>query len=126
MLDEFLESNKNAPGRKEFNEPVSEAVTRLKSATDWLVRAGAENPDNTGAAAYDYLRLMALTAFGHMWAKSAKVALDKEASDNTGFYKAKLITARYFMSKILPQTSALLQSITAGSDALMALDAEAF
>ncbi len=126
MLDEFLEVNKNVAGMDEFTGPVSDAVARLKSATEWLVKAGAENPENTGAAAYDYLRLMALTAFGHMWAKSAKVALDKEGGDNTGFYQAKLITARYFMSKTLPQTSALLQSITAGSDALMALDAEAF
>jgi hypothetical protein len=126
VLDEFLKSHENDAAMREFTGPVAEATARLKTATQWLARAGVENPENIGAAAHDYLRLMALTAFGHMWGMSARVALEKSGSDNTGFYQAKLATARYFMSKIMPQTAALLDAITAGSDILMSLDAEAF
>lgn len=126
LLDDFLSENQNDAALSEHLAPVSEATDRLKQATAWLAKASAKNPDDAGAAAYDYLRLMALTAFGHMWAKSAKVALAKVDGDNTGFYTAKLITSRYFMTRILPQTESLLTSITSGSEALMALDAEAF
>ncbi|MDX1513615.1 MAG: acyl-CoA dehydrogenase C-terminal domain-containing protein [Gammaproteobacteria bacterium] len=125
-LDEFLNAHEGDAGMKEFIEPVSAAAGRLKKATEWMVKAGNENRENTGASAYDYLRLMALTAFGHMWAKSARVALDKIEGDNTGFYKAKLVTARYYMTKILPQTESLLTVLTSGGDTLMSLDAEAF
>jgi alkylation response protein AidB-like acyl-CoA dehydrogenase len=126
VLDGFLKSHENDAAMREFTGPVAEATARLKTATQWLARAGAENPENIGAAAHDYLRLMALTAFGHMWSMSARVALEKAGSDNTGFYQAKLATARYFMSKVMPQTAALLDAITAGSDTLMSLDAEVF
>jgi hypothetical protein len=61
-----------------------------------------------------------------MWAKSAKVALEKLDGDNTGFYKTKLATARYFMQRLLPQTGALVESLTAGGAALMSIDAESF
>lgn len=126
VLDGFLETQAEDAAMKDFVDPVAEATARLKNATEWLARTGPENPENIGAAAYDYLRLMGLTALGHMWAMSARVALDKEDGDNTGFYQAKLTTARYFMSKIMPQTAALLAAITAGSETLMSLDADAF
>ena len=44
----------------------------------------------------------------------------------TGFYRAKLATARFFMERTLPETAAHLARITAGADTTMALDAEQF
>ena len=125
-LDEFLGEHADDTAMQEFVVPVGKAVARLKRATAWLAEAGKRDPEEIGAAAYDYLRLAALTAFGHMWAKSAKVALGKLDGDNTGFYKTKLATARYFMQRLLPQTGALVESLTAGSAALMSIDAESF
>jgi hypothetical protein len=61
-----------------------------------------------------------------MWARAAKVSLPKQAGDEAWFYKGKLATARFFMSRILPQTSSLLTVISAGAKPLMALEAEAF
>ena len=69
---------------------------------------------------------MALTALGHMWARSAEVAVDKVSGDNTGYYETKLTTARYFFERILPQVESLARTLRAGSDTIMALDAEAF
>jgi butyryl-CoA dehydrogenase len=125
-LDEFLGEHADDAAMQEFVAPVGKAVARLKRATAWVAEAGKRDPEETGAAAYDYLRLTALTAFGHMWAKSAKVALEKVDGDNTGFYKTKLATARYFVQRLLPQTGALLESLTSGSAALMSVDAESF
>ena len=39
---------------------------------------------------------------------------------------AKLVTGRFFMERMLPETGARLARITAGADAMMALPAEAF
>jgi acyl-CoA dehydrogenase len=39
---------------------------------------------------------------------------------------AKLVTARFFMERMLPETSAQLARISSGADAVMALPAEMF
>ncbi|MDH3414493.1 MAG: acyl-CoA dehydrogenase C-terminal domain-containing protein, partial [Gammaproteobacteria bacterium] len=126
LLNAFVNEQRENKELEEFVAPLGEAVERLQKATEWLAKASSVNPDEAGAAAYDYLRLMALTAIGHMWAQSASIALNKIGGDNTGFYKTKLATARYYMERILPHTLALFVSLTSGSDTLMALDAEAF
>ena len=48
-----------------------------------------------------------------------------ERSD-AAFYEAKLVTARFFMERVMPETAAHLARIAAGADAMMALPAEAF
>ena len=126
LLNDFLKEHSQDDKLEEFVAPLNEAVTGLTRATEWIARAARKNPDEVGAAAYDYLRLMALTAIGHMWARSASVAVNKIDGDNTGFYQAKLATARYYMKRVMPQTAALLASLRSGSDTLMALNAEAF
>lgn len=90
---------------------------------------GMKNPDNAGAASTDYMHLFGLVALGYMWGQMAKVAqgkLAEGASGQSAFYDAKLATARYFMERVMPETSAHLARLSAGSDALMALPAEAF
>jgi hypothetical protein len=91
-----------------------------------VAQRGLANPDEAGAAASDYLRLFALTAFAFMWARAAKVSLPKASGEEAWFYKGKLAAARFFMSRILPQTSSLLTVISAGAKPVMALEAEAF
>jgi hypothetical protein len=85
-------------------------------------------PDNAGAASSDYLRLMALVAMGWTWAMCARTARDRlaEGADNPTFYEHKLITARFFFERMLPDTGSLLKKIESGADSLMDLPAEAF
>ena len=47
------------------------------------------------------------------------------ARDNA-FYEAKLNTARFYIARVLPQTTSLNHQIKAGAATLMALPAEAF
>ena len=58
----------------------------------------------------------------------AKVAQEQLAggSTETHFYQAKIKTAHFFMSKLLPQTESLLTEIEAGKESLMALDVAEF
>jgi len=89
---------------------------------------GFGNPDEAGAAASDYLRLFALVAVGFMWLKMAKVASVALATTNerTSFYDAKIKTARFYFSKIMPQVNALNLAILSGSKPVMDFPAEAF
>ena len=125
-LAAFLAAHREDPAMAEFTGPLGNACAHLEEATQWIREAAARDPEETGAASYDYLRLMGLTALGHMWARSAKVALDRVNGDNSGFYEAKLATARFYMKRLLPTTASLKLTLSAGADALMAMDAEAF
>ena len=111
---------------EEFVEPLGAALARLEQATQWLNEATKADPDEIGAASYDYLRLLALVAFGRMWAETAEIALANQDGDNTGFYRAKLATARFFVRRLLPNTASLLETLSAGADSVMELEAEAF
>ena len=82
--------------------------------------------DEAGAAASDYLRLFALVAIAYLWARSAEIALEQKADDGSGFYRAKLNTARYFMQRVLPQSGALFACIVAGGRSIMGFDDEDF
>ena len=125
-MSAFIADRRGDPELEEFVEPLGAALARLAQATQWLNEAAKDDPDEIGAASYDYLRLLALVAFGRMWAESAEIALANQDGDNTGFYRAKLATARFFVRRLLPNTASLLATLSAGADTVMALEAEAF
>jgi alkylation response protein AidB-like acyl-CoA dehydrogenase len=122
----FIEAKSEDPAMGEFVLPLSKAFGRLQQATAELARRGLSDPFEAGAGASDYLRLFGLTALAHVWARMAEVALAKQADDPTGFYRAKLTTARFFMQRLLPQTGPHLQAVLAGGAVLREMEDAAF
>jgi len=126
MLEGFLAEHRDDERIAGFTGPLAQSVGLLRQATAWVAAQSDHDRDEVGAASYDYLRLVALTALGWMWTRSAKVAAEQRDGDNTGFYDHKLLTGRFFMRRILPQARGLADSLMAGADTVMELDAEAF
>ena len=119
----FVERHEGSEGLAEFVEPLAAAHDLLEDATSFIrARAGA-HPEETGAAAVDYMRLFALTAVAYLWARAAEVSLPKSNDD---FHRAKLATARFFMQRILPDTAALHAKIVAGAGTVMEMDEAMF
>lgn len=125
-LKAFLDEHTDDAALAEFTVPLAGAVANLESATRWIATASAKDPEEIGAASYDYLKLMALVSFGYMWVRAAAVSMPKVEGDNSGFYQAKLTTARFYMKRLLPQVESLAKTLRAGSDTLMDLPAESF
>lgn len=127
IISEFL-NGEDGDAMKPFVEPVKTGLARLQDATMWLAQNGLKNPDNAGAASVDYLRMFGLVAIGYLWARQAKAAqaaLAKKPS-NASFYEAKLVGARFWMERMMPDTAALSERIKAGAEGLMMLDAANF
>jgi hypothetical protein len=61
-----------------------------------------------------------------MWCQIAAAAHLKLAADSSGRMNAKLVTARFFMERMLPETAAHLARIQSGAGSIMDLPAEAF
>ena len=130
-VDQFLRDNMADPKLgKDYIMPLAKAFARLQTATGYVAEQGLKNPDEAAAASSEYLNLFALTAIGYMWAQMAKVAQQKlAAGDGTAskeFYETKLVTARFFMERFLPDTASLLAKLQAGSQTMMLLDAANF
>jgi acyl-CoA dehydrogenase len=112
---------------KPYVAPLSAALGHLQQATTWLMQNAMMKPDNAGAAATDYMQLFGLVTFAYMWARMAKVAADKiAASGATPYLTNKLVTGRFFMERMLPETALHLARIQTGCATTMELAAEAF
>jgi acyl-CoA dehydrogenase len=111
---------------KPYVAPLGEALGHLQQATMWFMQNAIAKPDNAGAGSYDYMHLFGLVALGYMWAHMAKAAHGKSASGDGERLKAKLVTGRFFMERLLPETAAHLKRIQAGAGSMMELPAEAF
>jgi alkylation response protein AidB-like acyl-CoA dehydrogenase len=107
---------------------LERALGDLQTATMWLMQNGLANPNNAGAAAYPYMTLMGIVSLGLMWLRMAKAsaALLADGTGNSSFHQNKLMTARFFADRIMPESNAQRRKIEAGADSIMALPAEAF
>ncbi|MBX9821733.1 acyl-CoA dehydrogenase C-terminal domain-containing protein [Afipia birgiae] len=123
----FAKENGANEAMKPYLAPLTASVQHLQQATMWLMQNAMAKPDNAGAASTDYLHLFGLVTLGYMWARMAKVAQDKLAeSGEQPYLKAKLVTGKFFMERMLPETSLRLSRIQAGADTMMELPGEAF
>ena len=126
-LSAYIEKTIDKDGMTEFVEPLAKVFGRLQQATAQVARSGMARPDEAGAAATDYLRLMGFTVLAYLWARMAEISLPKLATDDPdGFYKAKVMTARFFMERLLPQATAHFQAVMAGGKTMMAFEEAAF
>lgn len=119
-IDAFIAKHRENPAMGEFIKPLAKNMEYLQQATMWLAAAGLKNPDDAAGGAVEYQKMFALVALAHVWARQAEIAMGKLSSGtDKEFYEAKISTARFFMQKILPQTTSLLQSIVGGSKSMM-------
>jgi acyl-CoA dehydrogenase len=125
----FLQENTSDLALKPYTEPLGRALAHLQEATMWFMQNAMTKPDNAGAGATDFMHLFGLVALGYMWAQIAKAANAKLKSGADGAaprLNAKLVTGRFFVERLLPQTSTHLARIQAGAASTMELPADSF
>lgn len=123
-MDDFIGTYEGDADMAAYVEGLKAAKAQLQEGTTWLMQNGMSDFNNAGAASTDYLQLFGLTALAYMWAKMAKVSLDKRGDDP--FYDDKLTTANYYMSRYIPETAAHLAKLKTGAGPIMALAADRF
>ena len=117
-LSGYLKDNPEAPHREELKN----AMKALETATMWLASNAPKDPEQAGAAATPYLRLMALTVIGYLWSRMANVANEQLAAGegNKPLLESKVVSARFYFERLLPEVDWLLGDIQSGKDSLMA------
>jgi len=123
----FIKEHGTDEAMRPFVEPLGKALGDLQQATMWFMQNAMAKPDNAGAGSTDYMHLFGLVALGYMWCRMALAAQGKlEAGQAAERMNAKLVTGRFFMERMLPETGAHLARIQAGAGSVMELPAEAF
>jgi acyl-CoA dehydrogenase len=125
----FIKENEADEALKPILKPLQASLGHLQQATMWFMQNAMTKPDNAGAGSHDYMHLFGLVALGYMWAQIARTAQEKLKAGANGQAERmnhKLVTARFFAERMLPETGAHLARISTGADSMMALPAEAF
>jgi hypothetical protein len=127
-VGEFCEENCSNEKMAPYTKALKKGLGDLQAATMWLMQNAIQKPENAGAASTDYMHLFGLVVLGYMWGRMAKTALLglADGAGDAPFLEAKLITGRYFMERIMPETAVRLARISSGAETMMALPAEAF
>ena len=123
-VSKFVEEHKADPEMAEFTKPLYQAMGAVQQGSLWLAKSGLTNPNDAGAGAVDYLKLLSHMYFAFIWARQAKIAITKLKEDgvDTKFYQDKLDNARFYMQRILPMSVSHLMILTAGSKTIMNAD----
>jgi butyryl-CoA dehydrogenase len=121
----FVEDNGTDEAMSEFITPLADIAGKVEKLTMEIGMKAFQNPDEVGAAAVPYLRVVGHLIYAYFFGQMAKIALEKQDSGDN-FYKAKLATARFYFARLLPETAMLIRQARSGSANLMDLDAALF
>ncbi len=124
-IKSFVEENGTDEAMSEFVTPLADMGDKLTKLTMEIGMKAFMNRDEVGAAAVPYLRCAGHLVFAYFFARMAKIALAMESSGDD-FYKAKLAVARFYFSRLLPETAMLIRQARSGSDNLMKMEEALF
>ena len=124
IVKDFIESEGHREEMAEFVNPLADLAGKVEKLTMEIGMKAMRNPDEAGAAAVDYLRVIGHLVLSYFWARMAHVALAHE--HESPFYQSKLATARFYFAKLQPETAMLIRAARAGSAPLMDMAVEQF
>jgi butyryl-CoA dehydrogenase len=125
QIQAFIEENGLDEAMAEFITPLADLTEKVTKLTMEIGMKAMKNPDEVGAAAVPYLRVLGHLVYAYFFARMAKIALEKQAGGDK-FYVSKLATARFYFARLLPETAMLIRQARSGAAPLMQLEAELF
>jgi alkylation response protein AidB-like acyl-CoA dehydrogenase len=122
-LDQQLDAA--GPDLAAIRSQLAAGVTAGRQATAWITAA---EPVDALAGATPYLRLVGVVLGGWLMARQALAATTRLATApaERAFLEAKLVTARFYCTQLLPQAAGLVPAVTAGAPDLVGLHPDQF
>ena len=120
QIEAFANEHAGDAELAEFIGPLQAKAAEWAKLTQSVLQRAAANPEEIGAASYDYLFYSGYVVLAYWWARS--VATAKASAQDAAFKQAKLETARFYYARVLPRTLAHAACIQAGAEPLMAME----
>jgi alkylation response protein AidB-like acyl-CoA dehydrogenase len=128
QIHKFCQGEEGNAEMAKFVTPLLALNKEWGDVTMQIGMKAMQDRDEVGAASVEYLMYSGYVTLAYFWAQAAKVAQQALANGTTetDFYKAKLATAQFYFSKLLPRTKSLVASINEGGESLMEMSADQF
>jgi alkylation response protein AidB-like acyl-CoA dehydrogenase len=103
---------------------AQDALVRLRKTSESMLKALATAPDRAMSVSVPFLRFCGLAIGGWLMARAADVAAQRLAAgaSDREFFEAKLASANFYASQVLPQVLTLEHVCTQGSEAVSGTD----
>ena len=124
QISDLCTAEATNPVMGEFIGAMAQIAKEWQAITMEVGKRGAQNPDEIGAAAFDYLWYTGYLAMAYWWARSVAAVHKSEHGD--AYKAAKLETARFYFQRILPRAVAHGAAIRSGARTLLSLADEGF
>ncbi|MFM0053873.1 acyl-CoA dehydrogenase [Caballeronia grimmiae] len=98
----------------------------LEKSTNWLLETYERDPTSAAAGAVPYLKLFGTVTGGWLMARAASVAMTMLERPDADFYRAKMITARFYAEHVLPEAQVYREAIVNGAGSVLALEETMF
>jgi hypothetical protein len=125
LVADLVEQHGTDESLAEFINPLADLGEKVTKLTMEIGMKGMQKPDEVGAAAVPYLRVVGHLVYAYFFARQAVLA-SKKLDSGDSFYKTKLTTARFYFARLLPETAMLIRQARSGADNLLELDAALF
>ncbi len=124
IIRDFVEAEGVVESMQEFVNPLADIADKVQKLTMELGMKAMTDREQVGAAATPYLRVVGHLVYAYAFARMAKVAQQRLAAgtDEPGFYRAKLQTARFYFARLLPETAMAIRQARSGAAVLMDTD----
>lgn len=112
---------------RDIQKGMAAALDDVCPAIDWHRSEYEKDATNSAAGATDLLRLMGIVSLGWVWLRYA-IAASRALRSGEGdaeFFRRKLVLARFYVRRVLPETRHLRERTQLGADDLMSLESEA-
>ncbi|MBO9880207.1 acyl-CoA dehydrogenase C-terminal domain-containing protein [Xanthomonas sp. D-109] len=119
QIEAFLTEHADNPAVAEFVAPLREKAAEWAALTKRILQRAAGNPEELGAASYDYVFYSGYVVLAYWWARS--VAAAEASTHGEAFKQSKRETARFYYARLLPRTLTHAAAIDSGAEPLMAL-----
>lgn len=101
-----------------FVASIARHAKEWETLTGEIGRKSAQNADEIGAAAVDYLYYSGYITFAYFLAREAEAVTRASYSGTAEFRDAKLATVRFYFDRILPRTLSHAAGVRAGAESL--------
>ena len=130
-IENFCKEHKDTKNKMiaDMLKQVDRSAGKMSKMTTSIGLKALKNPEEVGAASVDYLMFAGYLTYGYLWAKAAiksQEILDAGTAADPDFYKAKLQTAEFYWTRVMPRSKGHSLAIEAGSKSMMQMDVDIF
>jgi len=127
-IEAFCKANEGNAAIADYIVPLRLHVLEWHQLVQAILEKAIKNPDEAGAASYDFLSYSGYVCYAYFFARMAAVAQAALAagSQEKAFYEAKLTTVRFYFRRILPRTRSLKETMMSTADDMMSLAVDHF